>query len=304
MLKSSIPQNTFVTTENSLILAAKLYQNLGYKVLPIKADSKKPKCPWSDRPDFQGERLERFFSTGKIALLGGVDNLVCLDFDLKNIPDEPYFMMNVAVAIPPELYAKLVIQRTPSGGCHFLVKSPYKIRNRQLAKTKDGKVIIETRGDGGYFLVDPSEGYRFEQGCIVDIPTLSESEWLELIIILKEFDQRQPEVLQIRPPLAPKIAHKDSPFAYYNEYGDPNPIIRSFGFQETSHDHVRLRYKHPLSHGDRCANWHTGLRKFYVFSTSIPQLDSNEGYTLYDLLVILSGEQEAISIVKDFMRSR
>lgn len=53
-------------------------------------------------------------------------------------------------------------ETTPSGGWHFYIKAPGNTHgNRKLAKNKTGEVIAETRENGGYSVVAPTDGQRF-----------------------------------------------------------------------------------------------------------------------------------------------
>jgi hypothetical protein len=65
--------------------------------------------------------------------------------------------------IDSELYAKLVVEKTPSGGYHVAYRCEGEIcGNIKLAQgiREEGKLVtlIETRGEGGLFLCAPSEG--------------------------------------------------------------------------------------------------------------------------------------------------
>ena len=54
--------------------------------------------------------------------------------------------------------AELLRQKTPSGGFHLVWQcAGPQIRNVKLASKANNEALIETRGDGGYFLISPSQ---------------------------------------------------------------------------------------------------------------------------------------------------
>ena len=138
----------------------------GLSVLPAKRERK---CPaigswktYQDRLPSQME-VETWFANAHDALClvcGKVSgNLEIMDFDHKG---ELFPAWKAKVA--PELFARLVIEQTPSGGYHAAYRSASPICGSiKLAqgKREDDKVttLIETRGEGGIFLCDPSDGY-------------------------------------------------------------------------------------------------------------------------------------------------
>lgn len=235
----------------------------------------------------------------KIALRGGTElNLACVDFDLKNIPNEPYFMLEVERELTPELLKKLVIQQTPSGGYHYLVKTPYRVRSKVLAYTEDGKVMIEIIGDKSCFTVTPSKGYMFLQGSILDIPELTEKEWDLLLTTCSNLNRKKKPPLRIKinkPARKPDI---EKPWDRYNEMADMEALVESFGFIKTGHDSKRIFYKHPNSHGKNCANLLVERKILYVFSTSIGELEPEKGYNPFALLKIKKGGfQDALHFI-------
>jgi len=113
---------------------------------------------------------------------GGVE---ALDFDLKNSNEPDEVMKSFKSNVSTELLEKLVAERTPSGGYHFVYKCDTIEGSRKLAMNETGEAIIETRGIGGYIKCFPSEGYEMLQGNFDNIPVITSSERLELLIACK-----------------------------------------------------------------------------------------------------------------------
>ena len=103
---------------------------------------------------------------------GGVSgNLECIDFDAGGECFEPWRRL-----VPSDLYGRLVVERTPSGGCHVAYRCEEPVEgNLKLAEgIRNGKrsTLIETRGEGGLFLCAPSPGYRLVKGVLYLFQTL------------------------------------------------------------------------------------------------------------------------------------
>ena len=126
-------------------------------------------------------------------------------FDLTGLLWQSY---NEALqALPNDLYSRLCIATTQSGGYHIIYRCEVIQGNHHLAErpstpdeiaaknketadwnaanpdkkpkvfiTKSIKALIETRGEGGYFLVYPSDGYKFIQRNPTTIETITPEE--------------------------------------------------------------------------------------------------------------------------------
>lgn len=63
-----------------------------------------------------------------------------------------------------------------------------------IERDKDIQTIIETRGVGGYGLIPPSEGYRYESArTLLDIEPISIEDWKAICLIARTFDQAPAE---------------------------------------------------------------------------------------------------------------
>ena len=102
-------------------------------------------------------------------------NVEIIDFDAEGECFDTWETL-----IPPDLFDRLVIEGTPSGGFHVIYRCEAPIcGNLKLAQRHDGEKIatlIETRGEGGLFLCAPTAGYEVIQGDLCDLPVLSDPE--------------------------------------------------------------------------------------------------------------------------------
>jgi len=116
---------------------------------------------------------------GKVS--GGGENMAldCLDIDSKHDADIYDALCKSIDKVNPSLGSKLKLQTaTINGGRHFIYRYPTTEPrgNVTLAYNSQGKKVIETRGEGGYFVAPPSQGYTILTGSFDSIPILSARE--------------------------------------------------------------------------------------------------------------------------------
>ena len=176
------------------------YTAAGISVIPVfpathpqspKKTTLKSWKPFQDRIATRNE-LESFFSNGAdiAAVCGSVSGgLEIIDFDDLDVI-EPFF---TALALEmPHINAGLLFQKTPSGGLHIIYRWPDTEGNQKLARSEDGRVVrIETRGQGGYFLVDPSSGYEIDQD-LDRVLTIARADRRRLLEVARSFDLYRP----------------------------------------------------------------------------------------------------------------
>jgi hypothetical protein len=157
--------------------------------LPAIKAEKRPICSWKayqHRLPTQAE-WERWQHADAVCIVCGniSGNLLMIDFDQQGKA-----LSEFADNVPSELFSRLVIEKSQSGGFHVIVRSEVPVaKNTILAKDSDGKVLIETRGEGGLFLCTPTLGYDLVQGNFQDIPVLSGDEIETLLLIARSLDQ-------------------------------------------------------------------------------------------------------------------
>lgn len=182
--------------------AAERYAQAGLSVIPTnQADHptapKKPVTQWKKYQTqiATGEERARMFHNGNaIAIVCGSvsGNLLTLDFDQQG---KFGAFKQLLEGNDPELAARLTLhQRTPSGCDHLIIRCAGAVLgNQRLAMTADGKdILIETRGEGGYFLTEPSRGYHLT-GDLCNPPTVTKEELEALFRLAAQFDQRPPK---------------------------------------------------------------------------------------------------------------
>lgn len=129
---------------------AKAYDKLGWVVMPIKPNDKRPIIKNWSKIQSNDETLDKFKDTSNIGIImGATSNIVCIDVDVKNAD---------GIATLEKLEEQLgelpqtVMSETPSGGIHYYFKYVKGIRNR-----KDVGEGIDIQADGTQTVEAPSQ---------------------------------------------------------------------------------------------------------------------------------------------------
>jgi len=197
--------------------------SLGYSVIPTNSDKTPALSSWTrhQKQAMSVETVGKVFRNGcSLAMVGGAvsGNLECLDFDKPDL-FQPF--LDTLGGISQELAASLVKQRTPSGGFHIIYRCESEIPGSQklaldwievegpgeyLCKWRPGKkfkatecdgrwyiapAMIETRGEGGYFLTTPSPGYHLLEHSLKATPVLTFEEKEILHSLSRSFSEKQ-----------------------------------------------------------------------------------------------------------------
>ena len=129
---------------------AKAYDKLGWVVMPIKPNDKRPIIKNWSKIQSNDETLDKFKDTSNIGIImGATSNIVCIDVDVKNAD---------GIATLEKLERELgelpqtVMSETPSGGIHYYFKYVKGIRNRK--NVGEG---IDIQADGTQTVEAPSQ---------------------------------------------------------------------------------------------------------------------------------------------------
>jgi len=273
------------------------YLASGLSVLPADRTRKCPSvASWKE---FQGHRpteaeVDSWFRASDEAVCvvcGKVSgNLECIDFD-----NHGELFPKWAEALPQELYDRLVIERTPSGGFHVSYRCAEPVcGNLKLAVgMRDGKrtTLIETRGEGGLVLCAPSRGYVLCQNDYGHLPTLAEKEretLLDAAWKLNEIageDEPQPQT-ETRQPVA-SAAPATRPGDDFNARGDFRALLQRHGWKplRTTPD-GNEHWQRPGKKGDgTSATLKDG--SFYVFSSNASPFEQDKSYSPFMAYALL-----------------
>lgn len=260
------------------------YISYGLSCIPC-GDDKRPKIAWQQYQSRLPTQAEAVNWTGKVAIICGKvsGGIVCIDFDTKNgdkYSDWVYMLNKCA----PALLSKLVIETTPSGGKHVIFKTPIEIRNRKLAKNIHGKETIETRGEGGYFICAPSDGYEWEYGSLEEVQTLSEEETTALIEAA-ELQNEQPNDDDNH---TKTVTTGNTPFDDYDSRHGVKEVLEKHGWKFCYSRGVSEYYQRPDKKGRNIsASWNNVPDRLYMFTHSAQGFTQGKTYKASAVYAIL-----------------
>ena len=280
---------------NTIIQAATAYAHSGLSVIPTLTD-KRPACQWkiySGRIMSDREIEVNFRSAAGIGIVCGKasGNLELLDFDDGGSAFAPWLEK-----VPPYLKDRLVIERSPSGGKHVYYRidgNGYAVPgNRKLAMKEDGRVLIETRGEGGYVKCAPSNGYELEQGDFLHLKAISPFEQEILIGCAKALDRGKGDAdgNAMQSAAQPRASAADLPRAPYRETSvvDRAELERALtdaGWKKVR-DGEEQHWERP-GKDERATSATFNGDVFYVFSSNAAPFEPNKGYSVRSALMLL-----------------
>jgi hypothetical protein len=272
----------------------------------ITDENKRPVSKWTEyqtrriTPDELQQQRNHPRAHGEAIICGPIsDGLEVIDIDTKADPagtlHTDFFSL-----IRPELFARLYIVQTRSGGAHVYFRCDTPGRNDKLAERLTTPAeratnpapritLIETRGAGGYVVAPPTPGYSIIQGTPETIPFLTMDERAELFALAFSFHERtpEPEPLQPRNPTGGTM-DTGNPFKEYNDAataGDVRELLSAHGWTFVYSKGGKDFYKRPgKSDAATSGDYHHEKRLFGVFSTNAHPFEPGKGYTPANVL--------------------
>ena len=223
------------------------------------------------------QQLDKFQTTATAFICGKVSgNLEIIDVDSKNWPGIEALLYQQIKEIMPELWGKLRIHKTPSGGRHIL----YRIAdhepegNKKLAwKEGEKEAAIETRGEGGYALTDASMNYTAEFDR--PIPTITWLERCSLKSICEGFNQKV-KVEAIKPAKVQSEFYDENPFEDFNHRDNGN-VLAENGWKVLKEIAKFIYYIRPGKTEGISASFNKEKNIYYIF-TSSSEFEPSKGY--------------------------
>jgi len=310
---------------------AKEYLSYQLSVIPTRED-KTPTRPWTAYQSnrLREAEVDNTFSGANVkgvaiicgAISGGLE---VIDVDTKyDITGSLWAELRTLIQDNlPELYNNLVIAQTKSGGYHIYyrctqIKGNIKLANRPTteeerertykseitsgATEEDAKnrsindkvrVLIETRGEGGYVIAPPTPGYKFIQGDPGKIATITPQQRDIILNIAKSFNElteEKPKTKNTPQPIygAPGL----TPLEDYNNRGDVVGLLKNKGWRVIDERGDRINLLRPGDTKSKSSgNFHTGLRVLRVFSSST-EFNPERGYNPAQVFSLLECNED------------
>jgi len=234
------------------------YRDMGFSVIATDA-LKQSVGKWKiyqERPPGSAELRNMFYhpTAQGIALVTGKSsgNLEVIDIDTKNFTQGCLFVKfcEAIAETSTDLFKKLVIAQSRSGGYHMYYKCGEIESNQALARrplTEEEKLrnpkekvktLIETRGIGGYIVVSPTPGYKFIRSDFSQLRDIQPSERRTLLNAARSLNVIQEKKIERRPHLR-RTAGWLSPLDDYNIRGDVIGLLQKHGWVLTGRSSKR-----------------------------------------------------------------
>ena len=261
----------------------------GYSLIPLNSDKSPKVKSWTE---YQKNRITdiSFFTDNNIGLICGEisGNILAIDIDCKyDLTGNLYNELKELIENSKEgLFDKFQINTTKNNGFHLIFSCESKpIGNKKLAsrpanedevtKGDKVKVLIETRGEGGYICYPPTDGYEIiKQGY----KTLTDDEVDIVLSCCRSFNKIENK----EPVFKNKIDESNfitSPFDDYNKRGNCVQELLNNGWKFVFERGDNIHLKRPGATDSRVSgNFSRKHNKFYVFSTSTI-FQENTGYS-------------------------
>lgn len=297
------------------------YHAAGLSVIPVHHGEKNPVIPsWKD---YQSRlpttaEINAWFSINnrRLAVVCGKVSgaLELIDFD------EPELFPKWQALVQkedPALFPRLLVEKSPSGGFHVVYRCPSTVipGNQKFArrgascpngdkilihgkefmprKQPDGSFLviyamIESRGEGGYFVAAPSAGYTLLQGDFTTPPMISADERDLLLNAARSFNEFLPPAEKEPAKKTKKQSAPDdlSPGDDFSARGDVRALLLQHGWTRITQGGDKELWRRP----GKSHNWSASLfegRTLYVFSSNAAPFEPEKAYSPFGILTML-----------------
>ena len=286
------------------------YLELGLSVIPVRIETKSPAIqswkPYQHKPMTPDQAWTAFNGAEAIAVITGSvsGNLIIIDFD-NHFGDATRTLAAFKRLVDT---VGMVEQSTPSGGYHLIYRTPNPGKNMKLAQRVNAKnvadTLIETRGEGGYALIDPSPGYTIRSGSFNTIRTLTDIEHAETLAAARSMNEyaRPDRVFNH------DVFGRDTerPGDVYNESSDAReevPVLLSrAGWTTTDGRH----YRRPGKDRGVSATWGKvtagSVPLFYCFSTNGGTFEDQRSYKPFQIFALLAHNGDFESAARELQQ--
>jgi len=308
---------------SKMLKTALEFANEGISVVPVATDgSKRPGiASWKEYQERRAtpEELLAWFQTaeGVGVICGAVSgNLEMLELEGRAVARKMHLdITEIARNSGLEsLWNKLnagYVETTPSGGLHWLYRIDGEVPGNTKLARRPGEnggidVLAETRGEGGFVIVAPTNGtchpsggaWTLLRGGPASIATITRAERDALHQLFSMFDEI-PKVEYLAEEIQIKPEGPLTPGDDYNSKVSWNQILEPLGWSKlyTTRDGVTAWRRPGKTEGISATTNHGGTDKFYCFTTS-SIFDANTSYSKFAAYTLIEHQGDFRSAAK------
>ena len=284
----------------TIIKAAYHYLDNGLNPIPVNSD-KSPRLQVGHPYLYQKiDDIEKWFvGVPMIGIAGGrvSDGIECIDFDddkentgsIKDVFSQYFNDPEVKYLLSQ---GKISVNKTKGGGYHLIFKSEYSNGSTILAKHYNESTMIETRGEGSYFVVTPSPGYEKINGPdIIKLDVLEKEEREYLVNFARSFSKVQNTTENNKKRTWPEFWDNTKPFGRFNNEGwsyAEKALIELGWIKCNNHRNDTVQYwTRPGKEKGVSATFGHRNNMFYVFSSNTKNFQDHTAYTPSDVMIKL-----------------
>lgn len=256
----------------------------------------------SERPS--ADQMGRWYAHGAHTGIGFVCGAVSGNLEMFEFDDRPtydVFKERAALAGLGDLVARIeagYLEDTPGGGVHWFYRCDEVTGNTKLAREETGdpanpvRVLIETRGEGGYAVAAPSNGtvhpsgkaYRLLAGGPRTIASITSEERGELWALARSFDRTTRQVYRVAEAAGDWLVRPGEAFAATASWED---VLAGHGWDPVFTRGEETYWRRPGKERAWSATTnYKGSDLLYVFSSSTP-FEPERGYGKFAAYAVL-----------------
>jgi hypothetical protein len=297
--------------KTDILLTALEFANQGISVVPVATDgTKRPGiASWKQYQETRpttAELMTWFADAQGVGVICGKvsGNLEMLELEGRAVADKMHLDLKEMAgnAGLGEVWDRInngYVEMTPSGGIHWLYRIDGEVPGNTKLARKPGdedkvEVLAETRGEGGFVIVAPTNGtchpsggaWTMLVGSAKSIPTLTVAERQGLHQLFATFDC-VPKVEFVTEELAPKGGNL-TPGDDYNAKVTWEQVLEPLGWKKvyTNKAGVTSWRRPGKSEGISATTNHAGNDKFFVFSSST-QFEPERSYSKFAIFTLV-----------------
>jgi hypothetical protein len=273
----------------------------GLSIIPVSS-KKQPFSPWAEYQTKiapTSEWYSHYCNQGTVGIITGKvsGNLEVIDIDVKNDP-EGTIMEELVNLIPSSLYSRLLVQTTPNKGYHVIYRCQDVVieKNQKLALHLDQAVIIETRGEGGYFCTSKIKN-KFIQGKLnleamdYEITVITGDEREFLLETARSLTRYFPIRIMNSSKNENGFNYKEPAINEFNNKYLSIDIFTKHGWTVENEDELRYYLLRPGSSARHSGYYFKDSRTFFCFSTSTG-FQPEKPYNNFQILQVLEGDND------------